>query len=164
LQAQPLNVAGGQKVRDFREPVTPASETRRQVFGGFRKCCYPLQKFDSDPERRLAVLIDGEPAVEKWLKPGRAQFQIEYRSGEGYEPDFVIETADRMLICEVKARNELDDPAVQAKASAATKWCKTATAHAPSNPAKPWTYVLIPADEVTGNATLGGLCAKFATS
>ena len=164
LQAQPLNVAPGQKVRNFQTPVLPASETKRQVFGGFNKCCYLLQKFDSDPERRFAVLIDGESSVEKWIKPGRAQFQIEYRSGEGYEPDFVVEAEDRMLICEVKARKELDDPAVQAKAKAATKWCRTASAHAPSNPGKLWTYLLVPDDQITGNATIDGLRAKFASS
>jgi type III restriction enzyme len=161
LKSQPLNIAPGQKVRDFRQPMTPASETRRQVFGGFKKCCYPLQKFDSDPERRLAVLIEAEPAVEKWMKPGRAQFQIEYRSGEGYEPDFVAEMKDRSLILEVKAGNEMDDPVVHAKAAAASKWCKTANLHAEAAKTKPWTYALIPDDQINGAATVDGLLARF---
>jgi type III restriction enzyme len=140
------------------------SETRRHVFGGFRKCCYPLQKFDSDPERRLSVLMEGDSAVEKWLKPARNQFQIEYRSGDGYEPDFVVETKDRMLICEVKARNELDDPVVLAKAAAAVKWCKTATEHRPKDTGKPWSYVLVPDDQIIGSATLEGLVGKFTSA
>jgi type III restriction enzyme len=164
LQAQPMNVVPGQRVRDVRHAVTPASETRRQVFGGFRKCCYPLQKFDSEPERRMAALIEADVSVEKWIKPGRNQFQIEYRSGEAYEPDFVVETADRMLVCEVKARGELDDADVRAKATAAAKWCRTATAHAPGNPSKPWTYLLIPDDQIAGNATLEGLTSRFAVA
>lgn len=162
LQAQPMNVPQGQRVRDFKQAVAPLSETRKHVFGGFKKCCYPLQKFDTDPERRLAVTIDGDGSVEKWLKPGRNQFRIDYRSGESYEPDFVVETKTRMLICEVKAKNELDDPDVKAKAAAATKWCKTATQHAGG--AKPWTYLLIPDEQITGSSTLDGLAAKFATS
>jgi type III restriction enzyme len=161
LKSQPINIAPGQKVRDFRQAVMPTSETRRQVFGGFKKCCYPLQKFDSDPERRLAVLIESEPSVEKWMKPGRAQFQIEYRSGEGYEPDFVVETKNRSLILEVKARNELEDPIVQAKAAAAAKWCKTANRYAQDGKGKSWTYALLPDDQITGAATLDGLLAKF---
>jgi type III restriction enzyme len=28
------------------------------IFGGFRRCLYPLQKFDSDAERRFAVLLE----------------------------------------------------------------------------------------------------------
>jgi len=161
LRAQPMNVAQGQRVRDFRQSVAPLSETRKHVFGGFKKCCYPLQKFDTDPERRLAVKIDGDTSVEKWLKPGRNQFRIDYRSGEAYEPDFVVETGDKMLILEVKARNELDDPTVKAKAAAASKWCKTATAYALGGKGKPWTYALIPDHQIIGSATLGGLLAKF---
>jgi hypothetical protein len=93
--------------------------------------------------KRVAVLVDADPAVEKWLKPGRAQFQIEYRSGDNYEPDFVVETDDRMLIAEVKASNELTDIVVQAKARAATKWCKAAAQHAAETGGKPWYYALI---------------------
>lgn len=162
LQAQPMNVPQGQRVRDFKQAVAPLSETRKHVFGGFKKCCYPLQKFDTDPERRIAVTIDGDASVEKWIKPGRNQFRIDYRSGEAYEPDFVVETKTRMLVCEVKAKNEMEDAVVKAKAAAATKWCKTATEHAGGT--KPWTYLLVPDDQITGSATLDGLAAKFATS
>lgn len=164
LQAQPMNVPHGQRVRDFKQAVAPLSETRKHVFGGFKRCCYPLQKFDVDPERRLAVIIDDDTGVEKWLKPGRNQFRIDYHSGETYEPDFVVETATRMLILEVKARNELDDPIVKAKAAAATKWCRTATAHASGGMGKPWAYALIPDDQIIGSATLEGLVAKFAAA
>lgn len=164
LQAQAMNVPSGQRVRDFRQAVAPLSDTRKHVFGGFTKCCYPLQKFDADPERRLAAVIDGDASAEKWIKPGRNQFRIDYRSGEAYEPDFVVETKTRMLICEVKAQNELDDATVKAKAAAATAWCKTATQHAPGGGAKPWVYLLIPDDQIRANATLDGLVAKFATS
>ncbi len=162
LQAQPMNVPNGQRVRDFKQAVAPLSDTRKHVFGGFKKCCYPLQKFDTDPERRIAVTIDGDASVEKWIKPGRNQFRIDYRSGDAYEPDFVVETKTTMLICEVKAKNELDDPVVKAKAAAATAWCKTATQHA--GWAKPWKYLLVPDDQITGSATLDGLAAKFSTS
>ena len=161
LESQPLNLTPGQHVRSFKQAVSPLSETRRAVFGGFAKCCATVQKFDSDPERRFAVLIDDERSVEKWLKPGRNQFQIEYRSGDAYEPDFVIETASQKLICEVKARNELADNIVQAKAKAATKWCSTANTHAVETGGKRWLYVLIPDDQVIGSSTLDGLVAKF---
>ncbi len=161
LETEPLNMTPGQHVRSFKLAVSPLSETRRTVFGGFAKCCATVQKFDSDPERRFAVLVDDERTVDKWLKPGRAQFQIEYRSGDAYEPDFVIETDSQKLICEVKARNELDDDIVQAKAKAAVKWCRTANSHAVESGGKRWLYVLIPDDQVIGSSTLGGLIAKF---
>jgi type III restriction enzyme len=164
LQAQAMNVPAGQRVRDFKQAAAPLSDTRKHVFGSFTKCCYPLQKFDTDPERRLAVLIDADAGVEKWIKPARNQFRIDYRSGEAYEPDFVAETKTTMLICEVKAQNELDDPTVRAKAAAATKWCKTATQYAPGGGTKPWVYLLIPDDQIRGNATIDGLISRFSTS
>ncbi len=164
LQAQAMNVPSGQRVRNFRQAIAPLSDTRKHVFGGFTKCCYPLQKFDTDPERRLAVVIDGDASAEKWIKPGRNQFRIDYRSGESYEPDFVVETKTKMLVCEVKAQNELDDVTVKAKAAAATKWCKTATQHAPGGGTKPWVYLLITDDQIRANSTVDGLVAKFATS
>lgn len=164
LKPQPLHGTRGQVPRDFRQPVSPPSDTKRQIFFGFEKCCYSRQKFHSDPERRFAVLLEGEASVEKWLKPGRGQFQIDYRSGENYEPDFVVETSEAMLICEVKARGELDDPVVQAKANAATKWCQAANENAVPSGGKPWRYVLIPDDQITGNATLAGLLSRFSAS
>ncbi|MDR3707185.1 MAG: DEAD/DEAH box helicase family protein [Capsulimonadaceae bacterium] len=161
LDSQPLNLVPGQHVRTFKQPVSPLSDTKKAVFGGFTKCCATVQKFDSDPERRFAVLIDDERTVEKWLKPGRNQFQIEYRSGEGYEPDFVVETITQKLICEVKKRDELEDDIVKAKAKAATKWCSTANRHAVESGGKRWRYVLIPDDQIIGSASLDGLVGRF---
>lgn len=69
-----------------------------------------------------------------------------------------------MLICEVKAQNEIDDADVKAKAAAATKWCKTATQYAPGGGTKPWAYLLIPDDRIRANSTLDGLVGTFATA
>lgn len=137
LKAQPLHLTPGQRARNFRQPVSPLSDTKRQVFTGFSKCCYPAQKFHSDPERRFAVLIDGEAGVKKWLKPARDQFKIEHKFGDGYEPDFVVETSERMFICEVKAGSDIDDPVVISKAYAAIKWCEAANRHAAEANGKP---------------------------
>jgi len=161
LDSQPLNLVPGQRVRSFKQAVSPLSETKKAVFGGFTKCCATVQKFDSDPERRFAVLIDDDRTVEKWLKPGRNHFQIEYRSGEGYEPDFVVETLTQKLICEVKKRDELEDDIVKAKAKAATKWCSTANRHAVETGGKRWRYVLIPDDQIIGSSSLDGLVGRF---
>jgi type III restriction enzyme len=162
LRPQPFSVPTGQAARNFKQAVMPLADTRRHIFGGFVKCCYPLQRFESDPERRFAALIDTDPSVDKWMKPGKGQFQIDYRSGESYEPDFVVEVRDAILICEVKSQAELTDQTVQAKATAAIKWCKAATAHATQNAGKRWSYVLIPDSQILGNASLDGLTAKFA--
>lgn len=163
LRPQNFNVVGAESIRDLNEEVVPRSETKRYIFGGLRKCSYAYQKFDSDDERRFAVLIDRtfEASVRRWIKPGARQFQIEYESGKGYEPDFVVETEDGKLIVEIKARKELEDETVVAKAQAAGEWVKYANEHAAAVGSAGWSYVLIPGEEIRENATLEGLVAKY---
>ena len=69
--------------------MVPRSDTRRYTFVGFKRCCYLQQSFQSDDERRFAVLIDAdhEKDVLRLVKPERNQFMIDYRRGERYEPD-----------------------------------------------------------------------------
>ncbi len=163
LRPQAFNVSDASKVKNFKRAVMPLGDTKKHVFMGFKKCCYPFQKFDSDDERRFAVLIDSdhEPNVIRWMKPGAKQFQIEYLAGKGYEPDFVVETKTEKLIVEVKARNEMTDEIVLAKARAACSWVEHANDHAQENGGKPWTYVLIPHDDVKESSTLAGLIASY---
>ena len=92
---------------------------------------------------------------------GRRQFEIWYRRGDRYEPDFVVETATEKLICEVKARRDMESQEVQAKAKAARIWVGHANDHARATGRKPWRYALIPDDAVTANATLAGLMATY---
>jgi type III restriction enzyme len=153
----------GAPVQDFHNAVVPLTDTRRHLFGGFTRCCYPLQKFQSDEERRFAVLIDSknEPSVEHWIKPAPRQFDVYYAKGNSYQPDFVVETDVEMLICEIKAKNEMDDPVVKAKARATAMWVAEANKIAEEMHKKPWRYLLIPHDAVISSATLAGLKAKY---
>jgi type III restriction enzyme len=54
----------------------------------------------------------------------------------------------------------MDDPIVQAKTRAATKWVERINSHAQENGGKPWAYVLVPHDVVLPSATLKGLLAR----
>lgn len=161
LKPQNYNGAGQDAVRDFRLPLERPSEIKRFVFSGFKKCCYHLAKFDSDQgERRMAVLLEDEPTVEKWMKPGPGQFRLEDADGHAYQPDFVVETKTEKLIIEPKRRDEINDPAVLRKAEAAMLWCHRANEHyAKRDGEKPWRYLLVPHDEITPSATLAGLLA-----
>jgi type III restriction enzyme len=165
LRPQASNVPNHNAVHDFRVPVVPAGDTKKNVFGGFRKCCYPYQRFQSGEEREFAVLIDSdnEPSVIRWMKPGARQFQIEYASGQPYEPDFVVETKTEKLIVEIKAANEISHPIVLAKARAAEKWVGYANVHAGETHGKEWRYVLVPHDAVGPSATLAVLVARYQT-
>ena len=124
----------------------------------FDRCLYPIQKFQSDSERKLAIILDRDSL--KWLKPAKGQFQIFYRwefDHLEYQPDFVAETTDCIYLVECKARNEMEDPQVIAKRDAATEWCRHASEHAATYQGKPWKYLLIPHDLMAENMTLTGL-------
>jgi type III restriction enzyme len=163
LKPTPYGSEKGQGIRDYRQAVSPLGDTRRHLFGGFSRCCYSVQRFQSDDERRFAVLIDSkhESDIKHWIKPAPKQFDIHYAKGNTYQPDFLVETTDEMLICEVKARNELDDPIVKAKVTAACLWVTEANKVAAEMSKKSWRYLLIPHDAITASSTLSGLAARY---
>ena len=110
------------------------------IFGCFERCLYLEQKFDSDSERRFAVILENDADVLKWFKPAKGDIHINYNRDKNYEPDFIVEAKDCNYLCEPKRSTEIDDEFVQAKAKAAVEWCKHATDHATKNDGKPWKY------------------------
>jgi type III restriction enzyme len=151
-----------ESVRNFRSPIPEGQRNRigGMVFGGFSKCLYPMQKFDSDSERRFSVILESDSDVLKWFKPAKGDLQIYYSHEHSYEPDFVVETTTGKFLCEPKRATEVEDETVVAKAKAASTWCKHATAHAQANGDKPWRYLLIPHDQILDQMTLAGLAAR----
>lgn len=147
---------------DFRQSPDDKSNMAKYLFNGFSRCLYPVQKFQSDPERRLAVILDSEAL--KWFKPAKGQFQIYYKSGADpaeYQPDFVAETVDMIYMLEPKRRREMDSQEVQSKKEAAVEWCQHASAYTASYGGKPWHYVLIPHEVIAENMTLAGLANQY---
>ncbi len=143
---------------DFRVSPADKSNMAKYLFGGFQKCLYPVQKFHSDSERRLAVILERDAV--KWFKPAKGQFQIYYRDGADqpeYVPDFVAETQTTIYMLEPKAKNEMDDPIVLAKKEKAETWCQHASDYNAKHGGKPWKYALIPHDIIADNKTLEGL-------
>lgn len=105
LKECPFNADDGKACVPYHQAPEKKSEIRKYVFSGFERCIYPFQKFDSDGERRLAVILEREAL--KWFKPATGQFRLYYRLGRqverSYEPDFVVETATSKYLIEVKA-------------------------------------------------------------
>jgi len=131
-------------------------------FGGFQRCLYRVQKFQSDAERKLSVILEREAT--RWFKPSKGQFQIYHKSGGNhleYQPDFVAESESVIYMLEPKARTEMTTADVVAKKEAAVKWCKLASDHARTCSGKPWKYVLIPHDVIAENVTLEWLERQF---
>jgi type III restriction enzyme len=142
-------VAESQPVHHFRETPKEVGRIKQLLFGGFARCLYPLQKFDSDTERRFAVILERDAL--KWFKPAKRQFQIYYKQGieqPEYVPDFVAEMADAIFMVETKARDDMALDEVKAKADAGSRWCRHASEYAAQVGSKPWRYLLVPHDGV----------------
>lgn len=156
-ELRPCNytATAGQTAHHFRETVAETSRIKQMLFGGFARCLYPLQKFDSDTERRFSIILERDTS--KWLKPAKGQFQIFYKLGTEqpeYIPDFVAETDSTIFMVETKARSDISTQEVQAKAAAAVQWCKHASEFTASVGGKPWKYLLVPHDEVNESRRL----------
>jgi type III restriction enzyme len=160
LTPSAFNAPADEQPRPYRTPVDEKMNIRSMLFGGFAKCLFPIQKFDSDTERRFSVLLENDKSVQKWVKPNKNTFQIHYEGDSNYEPDFVVETEGAYYLCEPKAEQAMQDETVQAKAHAAALWCK----HASSVSRKPWHYLLVPHSAVDESKSVAGLAAQFEKS
>jgi type III restriction enzyme len=136
--------------------VAERQEIRGMLFTGFRRCLYPVQRFQTDPERRFALLLEDEPEDLKWFKPAPGQFRIYYNREQTYEPDFCVETSAAKYLCEPKRASDMEDADVRAKARAAVTWCRQAT-----DGGKAWSYLLIPHDAIDAGRRLTWLAERF---
>ncbi len=149
---------------DFHQAPDSKSSIATVLFCGFQRCLFPVQKFDSDTERKLAVILDRDAI--KWLRPARGQLHMYYKSGADhleYQPDFVAETETAIYMLESKARKDMNNSDVIAKRDIAVKWCRQASDYATSYGGKPWSYVLIPHDDIAVNNTLDSLVQQSTT-
>ena len=158
LKPSAFTVKYGQKNLDCRVSPADKSNMAKYLFGGFSKCLYAVQKFHSESERVLSVILEREAI--KWFKPAKGQFQIYYKSGADhpeYQPDFVAETETAIYMLEPKAKKDMEDPNVIAKMEAATRWCERASDHNAKHGGKPWRYALISHEKIKENMTIEGL-------
>lgn len=148
-------------IYDLRANI-PAGEVRTKIFGGFKKACHTLYKFDSNTERTLAIVLENDEAVLRWMRPSPKQFNIYYDSAttKRYEPDFIVETEERIYMVETKAARDVDTEEVRAKAKAAQEYCRAVTEWNADHNGKPWEYDVISHDDVRLNFSFGGVIAS----
>lgn len=160
----------GQDVKSYRDTVTEISKIKQMLFSGFKKCLYPIQKFDSDTERRFAIILERDAL--KWFKPAKGQFKMYYKKGTEhpeYVPDFIVETSECILMVETKSAQHKNadgtwNEEVTEKAKSGVKWCANASAYLKGNGGKEWKYLLIPHDEVKEANTMDSYSDKFLQS
>ncbi len=135
--------------RDFAAPLKgERGKIKSMVFTGFKKCLYEKQKFESEPERMFAVIVDRGEKVVAWFRPQYSGFSIRRGNGENYFPDFVVETTAGKYICEVKADNSVEDADVIDKADAAIEWCRVVSEAERGAGRKEWRYVFIKESQI----------------
>lgn len=131
------------------------------VYNGSRKSVTDYFKFDSNPERLFALACDNSDEVIQWLRPAAKQFNITYNRGHEYRPDFVVETADKYYLVEIKDRRKVEEPDVIAKKERAIKYCKIATEYNEAQGYKGFEYVFIPDNEISSSSSFNTLLARF---
>lgn len=137
------------EIFDLRANVAPG-EVKGKIFNGFKKACHTLYKFDSNTERIFAIVLENDKEVKKWLRPSPKQFNIYYGPGGvgRYEPDFIVETEEKIYMIETKANRDIDADSVKEKAKAAEEYCRAVSEWNLENQGKPWEYAVISHDEV----------------
>jgi len=162
LRPSAYTASANDSILDYRNSPEDKSNMSKYLFGGFAYCLYPVEKFQSDPERRLAVILEREEF--KWFKPRKGQFQLFYKWGPDYleyQPDFVAEGRDCIYMLEPKAANEMEDEQVKTKRDVGVKWCALASEYASKTGEKSWQYALIPHDAIKDNMTIYGLAERY---
>lgn len=150
--------------KDIKATVKSIAELRRTLFIGFKKACHSAYKFDSFGEQKFAQLLEGdsEKDILKWLRPAPRQFKIYWdHHTKNYEPDFVVETTDRIWMVEIKAKTELDALDTVEKMKAALEFCRHASEYNAANGGKKWSYILIPDGEIAQNKTFRHLSGSY---
>lgn len=150
------------------QPVTLESQLNRfpreKIYTGFGKACHSMYRFDSSDEARLAYLLEKDSSVLDWLRPAPNQFEgLYWRDESGnsqhrYEPDFVAELENEIVMIEVKPSNEIEAFDVQSKKKTAEKYCELASKNVGKfGIVKPWRYVILPTERITVTSTIVGL-------
>lgn len=130
----------------YKKDIPDKKNIRKYIFEGYKKSFYPENTFDSDDERRLAVILEEDEDVVRYIKPPLNQMGLYYRAGKQYNPDFLVETKDAKYMIEVKASNQTEQEDVIEKARAGMKWCECATQVDADH--KKWIYRMIPGDKI----------------
>lgn len=114
--------------------------TRKVAYSGWGRSLYPLNWFDSTPERTFANVVDGDDQVAIWSRIQRGEMTVEWDEGR-YSPDFYVHAADGThFLVEVKADKDVETAVVQAKKKAAEDWARYVTDEGDYGT---WRYVLV---------------------
>lgn len=113
------------------------------AYNSWQRSLYPVEWFDSRPERSVANIIDGDNQVRCWVRLHIGELPILWNSaGQKYNPDFIVIDKDGThYVVEVKADKDMESPDVQSKREAAKRWTNYVSADAAVTGS--WRYLLL---------------------
>jgi len=140
------------KLEDFNPVRTTDKEVTDDRFGSFKKVLayggwkrslFPVEWFDSAPERAVANMVDADEGVALWVRLHIKELPILWNSGgQEYNPDLiVIEKDGTHWVVEAKMNKEMSAEDVLAKREAAIRWAKSVSAS--SEVDATWSYLLV---------------------
>jgi type III restriction enzyme len=143
-----------ERVVEFQE-FAPARATDREVSGdrhgafnrsaaydGWNRALFPIEWFDSRPERTVANMVDDDAGVACWVRLHTGELPILWNSaGQEYNPDLIVIDIDGThWVVEVKMDKEMESTDVKGKREAARRWANYVTAD--EKVRVPWRYLL----------------------
>jgi type III restriction enzyme len=145
------------EVREFAPSRTTDKPVSGDRFGEFSKACayegwvrslFPVEWFDSRPERTVANMLDQDDHVACWVRLHIGELPILWNSsGQEYNPDLIaIETDGTHWVVEVKMEKEMGSEDVRDKREAALRWANYVTAD--EQVGVRWRYLLVSESDV----------------
>jgi type III restriction enzyme len=132
--------------------------SKASAYEGWSRSIFPVAWFDSEPERRVANMVDEDAGVACWVRLHVNDLPILWNSaGQSYNPDLiVIDTDGTHWVVEVKMDKEMTSDEVQGKRDAALRWANYVTADEKVDVT--WHYLLVSeADVNTAKGSWGAL-------
>ncbi|MGJ5715302.1 DEAD/DEAH box helicase family protein [Staphylococcus equorum] len=134
------------------------------IFNNFKKNIFDIAKFDSEPEVKMARILETDSLVDKWIRPHKKDLNLIYNSGKLYQPDFIVETNEAFYILEIKGEHLLDDQDIHAKNNRAISYCKVVNNWSKNNNRKKWIFLFIPSKVIKTNFSFRYLIENYNVS
>jgi type III restriction enzyme len=119
------------------------------AYEGWTRSFFPVEWFDSSPERTVANMVDADDGVVCWVRLHINELPILWNSGgQQYNPDFiVIEGNATHWVVEVKMDKEVSSEDVRGKREAAMRWANHVSAD--NQVGATWRYLLVSESDIT---------------
>jgi type III restriction enzyme len=128
------------------------------AYDGWKRALFPIEWFDSRPERTVANMLDGDLQVTCWVRLHVGDLPILWNSaGQEYNPDFIVlDRARTHWVVEVKMDKEMSSEDVKGKREAARRWANYVNAN--GQVGVTWRYLLVSEFDVdTAKGSWGAL-------